>query len=113
MALPEDFDLDAFVSRVLTEDLGKGGDVTSNATIPADARFTAQVNARQSIAVAGLGIAAAFFRQLDPAMRIEQLAKDGDCVEPRTALMRLEGNARAMLAGERSALNTLQHLSGI
>ena len=113
MALPEDFDIDAFVSRVLTEDLGKGGDVTSNATIPADARFTAQVNARQSIAVAGLGIAAAFFRQLDPAMRIEQLAKDGDCVEPRTALMRLEGNARAMLAGERSALNTLQHLSGI
>ena len=61
MALPEDFDIDAFVSRVLTEDLGKGGDVTSNATIPADARFTAQVNARQSIAVAGLGIAAAFF----------------------------------------------------
>jgi nicotinate-nucleotide pyrophosphorylase (carboxylating) len=113
MALPEDFDIDAFVSSVLTEDLGKGGDVTSNATIPADARFTAQVNARQSIAVAGLGIAAAFFRQLDPAMRIEQLAKDGDCVEPRTALMRLEGNARAMLAGERSALNTLQHLSGI
>ena len=113
MALPEDFDIDAFVSRVLTEDLGKGGDVTSNATIPADARFTAQVNARQSIAVAGLGIAAAFFRQLDPAIRIEQLAKDGDCVEPRTALMRLEGNARAMLAGERSALNTLQHLSGI
>ena len=75
MALPEDFDIDAFVSRVLTEDLGKGGDVTSNATIPADARFTAQVNARQSIAVAGLGIAAAFFRQLDPAIRIEQRAR--------------------------------------
>src|SRR5690349_18700812 len=113
MSLPEDFDLDEFVSRVFAEDLGKGGDVTSNATIPADARFTAQMNARQWIAVAGLDIAAAFFRKLDPGVHIELLAKDGDCVEPRTALMRLEGNARAMLTAERSALNTLQHLSGI
>src|SRR5689334_13365489 len=113
MSLPEDFDLDEFVSRVFAEDLGKGGDVTSNATIPADARFTAQMNARQWIAVAGLDIAAAFFRRLDPGSKVEQLAKDGDCVEPRTALMRIEGNERAMLAAERSALNTLQHLSGI
>lgn len=113
MSLPEDFDLDEFVSRVFAEDLGKGGDVTSNATIPADARFTAQMNARQWISVAGLDLAAAFFRKLDPNVRIEQLARDGVCVEPRSPLMHLEGNARAMLSAERSALNTLQHLSGI
>ena len=90
-----------------------GGDVTSNATIAKDARFTAQMNCRQSIVVAGLEIAVAFFRALDPGVEIEQLAKDGDRVEHGTILLRLAGNARAMLAAERSALNTLQHLSGI
>ena len=113
MALPQHFDLDEFVSRVLAEDLGTGGDVTSRATIGEDARFTAVMNARQSIVVAGLEIAAAFFRRLDPQVSIEQLASDGDAVEPRSTLMRLEGNARGMLTAERSALNTLQHLSGI
>jgi nicotinate-nucleotide pyrophosphorylase (carboxylating) len=113
MALPADFDLDEFVSRVLAEDLGAGGDVTSRVTIPEDARFTAQMNARQAIVVAGLDVAAAFFRKLDPDIRIEPQAKDGDAVDPRSTLMRLEGNARAPLAAERSALNTLQHLSGI
>jgi nicotinate-nucleotide pyrophosphorylase (carboxylating) len=113
MALPTDFDLDDFVSRVLAEDLGTGGDVTSNATIAADARFTAEMNCREPIALAGLEIAAAFFRALDPNVAIEMLAADGDQAEAGTVLMRLEGKARAMLAAERSALNTLQHLSGI
>jgi nicotinate-nucleotide pyrophosphorylase (carboxylating) len=113
MALPENFDLDEFVSRVLAEDLGDGGDVTSRATIPENARFTAEMNARQAIVVAGLDIAAAFFLRLDPHVRIDPLVRDGDAVDPRTILMRLEGNARAMLTAERSALNTLQHLSGI
>ena len=113
MPLPADFDLEKFVRRVLAEDLGSGGDVTSNATIAADARFTAKMNCRQAIVVAGLDIAAAFFRALDPQVEIEQLAKDGDRAEHGTSLMRLAGNARAMLAAERSALNTLQHLSGI
>jgi nicotinate-nucleotide pyrophosphorylase (carboxylating) len=93
--------------------LGHGGDVTSSATIDPDARFTAEMNARQDMVVAGLEIAAGFFRRLDVNVRIEQLANDGDAVGPRTALIRLEGNARAMLAAERPALNTLQHLSGI
>jgi len=113
MALPDNFDLDEFVTRVLAEDLGKGGDVTSAATIAADARFTAAMNARQALVAAGVEIASAFFRALDPAVEIELLAKDGDRVEHGTTLMRLGGNARAMLAAERSALNTLQHLSGI
>jgi nicotinate-nucleotide pyrophosphorylase (carboxylating) len=71
------------------------------------------MNCRQEIVLAGLDLAAAFFRALDPKIEIEQLAKDGDRVVHGTTLMRLAGNAQAMLAAERSALNTLQHLSGI
>jgi len=113
MSLLEDFDADDFVRRVLAEDLGRGGDVTSNATIAEDARFSAAMNARQKIVVAGIDIAAAFFRQLDKQVEIELIAKDGERVTHGTTLMRISGSARAMLAVERSALNTLQHLSGI
>jgi len=113
MAIPQDFDLDEFIGRVLAEDLGRGGDVTSNATIAEDARFTATMNARQKIVVAGIEIASGFFRELDAAVEIELLVEDGQQVTHGTVLMRLSGNARAMLAAERSALNTLQHLSGI
>lgn len=113
MGLPQDFDLDEFVSRVLAEDLGTGGDVTSSATIGADAHFTAAMNCREPIVVSGLEIAAAFFRTLDRDVETHILAGDGDSVAAGTVLMRLAGNARAMLAAERSALNTLQHLSGI
>ena len=107
------FDLDDFVQRVLAEDLGTGGDVTSKATIGEGARFTAEMNCREPIVVAGLGIAVTFFRELDRAIDVEQLAGDGDRVEAGTVLLRLKGQARAMLTAERSALNTLQHLSGI
>jgi nicotinate-nucleotide pyrophosphorylase (carboxylating) len=113
MALPEGFDLDEFVSRTLAEDLGTAGDVTSNATIAEDARFTAGMNSRGQIVIAGLEIAAAFFRKLDPKVEIQALVSDGDRVAVGASLMRLSGNARAMLAAERSALNALQHLSGI
>jgi nicotinate-nucleotide pyrophosphorylase (carboxylating) len=113
MALPDNFDPDQFVQRVLAEDLGASGDVTSKATIAEDAHFSAEMNARQRIVVAGIEIAAAFFRALDPDVEIELLTSDGDRVEHGAALMRLAGKARAMLTAERSALNTLQHLSGI
>lgn len=113
MALPDGFDLGDFVRRVLAEDLGSGGDVTSRATIAEGARFTAAMNARQQIVVAGLDIAAEFFRAMDTKVQVELLAEDGDRLEAGAALMRLAGNARAMLAAERPALNTLQHLSGI
>ena len=112
MNLP-DFDLADFIRRVLAEDLGKGGDVTSAATIDRHARFSASMNCREPIVVAGLEIAAAFFRELDEEVRVEKLVSDGDKVEGGTVLMRLSGNARALLTAERSALNTLQHLSGI
>ena len=113
MAIPDGFDLDDFVQRVLGEDLGKGGDVTSSATIGADSSFTAEMNCREPIVVGGLELAAAFFRVLDREVEIEQLVRDGDRAAAGSVLIRLQGNARAMLTAERSALNTLQHLSGI
>jgi nicotinate-nucleotide pyrophosphorylase (carboxylating) len=113
MALPDGFDIHDFVKRVLAEDLGAGGDVTSNATIDAGARFTAEMNCRQQVVVAGLDITAAFFLALDANVEIEQRVEDGNQVATGTTLMRLAGNARALLAAERSALNALQHLSGI
>ncbi|OYY89781.1 MAG: nicotinate-nucleotide diphosphorylase (carboxylating) [Sphingomonas sp. 28-66-16] len=111
-ALPG-FDLDSFVRATLAEDLGEAGDITSAAVIPADARFTGVMDSRDPITVAGLPIAEAFFRALDPDVVIERLVGEGDRVKPGTDLLRLEGNARALLTAERSALNTVQHLSGI
>lgn len=108
-----DFDLDAFVRATLAEDLGAKGDITSMATIPADARFGGAMDSRDAITVAGLPIAERFFRALDPAMEIETLVGEGAQAAPGSDLMRLSGNARAMLTAERSALNTVQHLSGI
>jgi len=112
------FDLDGFVRDALAEDLGLGlpgggHDVTSESVIPSDARFSGVMDSRDAIHVAGLPIAEAFFRALDPDMEIEFLVADGDAVPAGTDLMRLTGNARAMLTAERSALNTVQHLSGI
>ncbi|WP_100867807.1 carboxylating nicotinate-nucleotide diphosphorylase [Novosphingobium kunmingense] len=112
------FDLAAFVRATLDEDLGVGlpgggRDVTSESVIPADARFSGAMDTRDAITVAGLPIAAAFFRALDPDMDIAVLVEDGMQVPAGTDLMRLSGNARAMLTAERSALNTVQHLSGI
>ena len=112
------FDLDRFVRDTLAEDLGEGlpgggWDVTSESVIPADARFAGVMDSRDPIVVAGLPIAAAFFRALDPAMEIAILAEEGAQVPAGTDVMRLSGNARAMLTAERSALNTVQHLSGI
>ena len=107
------FDLDEFVARVLAEDLGEGGDVTSAATIAADARFTAELACREQIVVAGLDLACRFFRALDPDVELEVFVEDGEVAPAGTVLARLKGLARPMLSAERSALNTLQHLSGI
>lgn len=108
-----DFDLDAFVASTLREDLGRGGDVTSHAVIDAEARLSAVMASRDAVTLAGVEIAAAFFRALDPAVSIEIVARDGETISAGTGIMKLEGNARALLAAERSALNTLQHLTGI
>jgi nicotinate-nucleotide pyrophosphorylase (carboxylating) len=106
------FDLNAFVAATLAEDVGTG-DVTANAVIPVDAVFDGVMDSRDAVTVAGLPIAAAFFRALDPEVEIELLAVEGQAVAAGSDLMRLRGNARALLTAERSALNTVQHLSGI
>ncbi|NLS25805.1 Nicotinate-nucleotide pyrophosphorylase [Sphingomonas sp. S2M10] len=107
------FDCDSFVRATLAEDLGPGGDITAAAVIPAEARFEGVMDSRDPIIVAGLPIAEAFFRALDPTVEIERLVEEGASAAPGTALLRLRGLARAMLTAERSALNTVQHLSGI
>lgn len=108
------FDLDAFVRATLAEDLGPTGtDVTSQSVIPADVRFEGTMDSRDAIVVAGLPIALAFFTALDPSMEIDLFVDEGQRIPAGTDLMWLRGNARAMLTAERSALNTVQHLSGI
>ncbi|WP_293883483.1 carboxylating nicotinate-nucleotide diphosphorylase [Sphingomonas sp.] len=107
------FDLSAFVAATLAEDLGDHGDITAAAVIPAGARFSGVMDSRDPITVAGLPLAEAFFRALDPAADIAILVGEGAQVAAGTDLMRVGGNARALLTAERSALNTVQHLSGI
>jgi nicotinate-nucleotide pyrophosphorylase (carboxylating) len=112
------FDLSAFVAATLAEDMGGppgagGRDVTSESVIPADARFAGVMDSRDAVTVAGLPIAEAFFRALDPQVEIEILVAEGETVAAGTDLMRLAGNARALLTAERSALNIVQHLTGI
>ncbi|MDQ4421283.1 carboxylating nicotinate-nucleotide diphosphorylase [Sphingobium sp. DEHP117] len=112
------FDLPAFIASTLAEDLGGplgagGRDVTSESVIPADARFSGVMDSRDAVTVAGLPLAEAFFRALDPEVTIKILVEEGESVPAGTDLMRLSGNARALLTAERSALNTVQHLTGI
>ncbi len=107
------FDLGAFVRATLAEDLGEGGDITSAAVIPENAVFRGVMDSRDAIAVAGLPIAEAFFRALDPEVAMQRLVEDGAYVPAGTDLLRVTGKARALLTAERSALNTLQHLSGV
>jgi nicotinate-nucleotide pyrophosphorylase (carboxylating) len=100
------------IRQALEEDVGPG-DVTSLATIPAAARARARVIARAPLVCAGLPVVERLFRLLDADMGIEYLAKDGDTIEKPRDLVRCRGRARAILTGERTALNYLAHLSGI
>ena len=107
------FDLDAFIAATLAEDLGSEGDITSAAVIPAEARFRGVMDSRDAVVVAGLPIAKAFFRALDPDAEVEILVEEGGRASVGADLLRVRGKARALLTAERSALNTVQHLSGI
>jgi nicotinate-nucleotide pyrophosphorylase (carboxylating) len=107
------FDLDRFVADTLAEDLGEHGDITSAAVIPEDALFSGLMRSREVIVVAGLAVAEAFFRTLDHDVEVERLVDDGQAAEAGDILLRLRGRARALLTAERSALNTVQHLSGV
>ncbi|MBO0712882.1 MAG: carboxylating nicotinate-nucleotide diphosphorylase [Acetobacteraceae bacterium] len=105
--------IDEAVARALAEDLGRAGDVTSVATVPEGMRGRAVMAAREAGVIAGLPVAASVFRRLDPAVEIAAHLRDGAKVGAKTALMTITGDARALLAAERTALNFVGHLSGI
>jgi len=105
--------IDEAVTRALDEDLGRAGDVTSTATIPEGTRGRAVLAARQAGVIAGLPLAAAAFRKLDPAVEITGHQRDGAAVQSKTVLLTVAGDARALLAAERVALNFVGNLSGI
>jgi nicotinate-nucleotide pyrophosphorylase (carboxylating) len=117
LLFPEGFlsplEIDVAVERALAEDLGRAGDVTSIATIPAGTQARAGVVARKAGAISGLPLVAAALRRLAPDIEIKAGARDGDQVAAKTDLMTVAGDARAILSAERAALNLLGHLSGI
>jgi nicotinate-nucleotide pyrophosphorylase (carboxylating) len=104
--------LTALIERALQEDVG-AGDVTSEATVPADARAQALITQKAPGAIFGLQAAATTFALLDPGVRVERLVEEGVWREQGGPVMSVAGRARALLTGERTALNFLAHLSGV
>ncbi len=105
--------IDEAVARALDEDLGRAGDVTSIATIPPDIRAHAVLVARQAGVIAGLPLAVAVFRRLSADIDIQAHVRDGNAVAKGVHVLTISGPARAVLAGERTALNFVGRLSGI
>src|SRR3954469_5154269 len=101
------------VTRALAEDLGRAGDITSIATIPPGTPSRTVMMARKAGTIAGLPLVAACFRRLSPEIEIVPAVSDGATVAAKTALMHINGDARAVLSAERVALNFVQRLSGI
>jgi nicotinate-nucleotide pyrophosphorylase (carboxylating) len=101
------------VREALAEDLGSRGDITTDATVRADAMAAATFGARRAGVIAGLPVAEAAFRAIDPRVTFDALVRDGDAVAAGVVVARVEGSARALLTAERVALNFLCHMSGI
>ena len=104
--------VERIVLAALAEDIG-AGDVTTDATVPADAVGVADLLVKEAGVVCGVRVAETTFRALDPDIRFEALASDGDVVDPPAVVARISGSERAILTGERVALNFLGRLSGI
>jgi nicotinate-nucleotide pyrophosphorylase (carboxylating) len=104
--------VDELLKRALEEDLGSG-DATTTAVVPPQASARAHILARQTLVCAGLPIAERIFHALDPEIQISCPHNDGSFVEPGAEIVRIKGNARAILTGERTTLNFLAHLCGI
>lgn len=100
------------VRAALAEDLGSG-DVTTLATVPANAKSIAFMNAREPLTVAGIEFAVTAFRQLSPKIQIKKTARDGQRVKAGAPLLKISGSSRAILSAERVALNFVQRLSGV
>jgi nicotinate-nucleotide pyrophosphorylase (carboxylating) len=105
--------IEPVVRAALVEDLGRAGDITTDAVVPPDARLACAIVARQPGIVAGIEVARLAFRLLDPTLGIAVQAPDGAAVTPGQPVLRIDGAARAILTGERTALNFLCHLSGV
>jgi len=104
---------DDVIRNALREDLGRGGDLTSELAVPADTEVAAQLVAREAGCIAGLEVAARTFHQIDASVPFGRERNDGDVVAADTVLAEIEGSARSLLTAERTALNFLGHLSGI
>lgn len=104
-------DVDVAIERALQEDLASS-DITTLATVPADAQASAALIAKSPLTVCGLDVAQRVFKRVDPSTRFVHQVPDGTRVEAKTALAQVEGSAHALLAAERTALNFMQRLSG-
>ncbi len=113
MAVLPEIMIEPLVRAALLEDLGRAGDITTNAIVPAEARAVAVMAARQDGVVAGLDLAALAFRLIDPGIAFEVARPDGSWIATGDVIATLRGSARGMLTAERTALNLLCHLSGI
>jgi nicotinate-nucleotide pyrophosphorylase (carboxylating) len=111
--LPPAAQWEPLLAAALAEDLGRAGDLTAQAVVPAGTVARGAIVARRAGVVAGLPVAAAVFARLDPAVGFDPVASDGARVASGATLARVAGEARALLAGERTALNFLGRLSGI
>lgn len=105
--------IEPIIRDALKEDLGLAGDVTASAVVPPKARFKAEFRAREAGISAGIDCARIAMNLMDPQIRFETLLPDGSPVKKGNVIARIEGNARAILAAERVALNLLCHLSGV
>ena len=101
------------IRRALIEDLGLAGDISADAAVPRDAIAVARLVARSPGRIAGLEVAGAVFREVDPAVEVAWEARDGDDVAAGARLGRVSGSARSVLTAERTALNLLGRLSGV
>ncbi len=104
--------VDETIRRALEEDLA-GGDLTTEATVPADTRAVARAIAKSPLVACGSLVFARVFYSVDPGLRIVELVADGSLVEPKTVLWTVEGSARSILLAERTALNFVQRMSGV
>jgi nicotinate-nucleotide pyrophosphorylase (carboxylating) len=105
--------IEPVVRAALLEDLGRAGDITTDAVVPAEATVEAVIAARQPGVLAGLDAALLAFELLDPGLRIERLRADGDRISRGEKVARISGRARGVLSAERTALNLLSRMSGV
>src|ERR1700741_4444684 len=105
--------IEPIVRAALLEDLGRAGDITTEAIVPDDASVEAAIVARQSGVIAGLDAALLAFELVDPALRVERICVDGTRIVRDQVVGRIGGRARGVLAAERTALNLLSRMSGV